>query len=222
MEHNLFLPLLLASSGNNAATSLLCPGPFSSRLLRSCLVLTPASLTLSSHQRRPVNCDWMPASYTSGQSSYRRGDPICWALLQRSQTVQLQTEIPKHYKSVELLSIFQCQDPLHKRKAPYYRLSGNGSDTASSTLCHGAWTFAQSAHLSTRWERMASQIELLICTRRTTTQQLILQQQKCGALGGSLLECGVVGQHYETPYFHPWHRHLPSRNCPVRNIVGPA
>jgi len=33
--------------------------------------------------------------------------------------------------------------------------------------------------------------------------QFIWQQHTCGALGGSRMECGVVGQHYKTPYFHP-------------------
>ena len=50
-------------------------------------------------------------------------------------------------------------------------------------------------------------METHICTRRTTTHQFIWQQQHtCGALGWSPLEWGVVGQHYETPYFHPRHQ----------------
>ena len=39
------------------------------------------------HQRRLANCDWMPASYTSRQSSYPRGHPTRWASSQRSHTV---------------------------------------------------------------------------------------------------------------------------------------
>jgi len=75
----------------------------------------------------------------------------------------------------------------------------------SSTLCHGAWTSAPlSAH-------------------RKTTHLLIWQQrQKCGALGRSPIECGVVGQHYETLYFHPRHRHPHSWNDSSGNSVGPA
>ena len=42
------------------------------------------------------------------------------------------------------------------------------------------------------------------CTRRTTSQQLILQQHHtCGAVGGSPMECGVGGQPHKTPHFHP-------------------
>ena len=36
------------------------------------------------HQRRLVNCDWMPAPYTSGQPSNPRRHPTCWASSQRS------------------------------------------------------------------------------------------------------------------------------------------
>jgi len=35
----------------------------------------------------------------------------------------------------------------------------------------------------------------------TTPQFIWQQQQKCGALGGSPMECGVGGKHYETRYF---------------------
>jgi len=54
-------------------------------VLSGAAVLTPASLTC--HQRRLANCDWMPASYTSEQSSYPRRHPTCWASSQRSNTV---------------------------------------------------------------------------------------------------------------------------------------
>jgi len=58
-----------------------------------------------------------------------------------------------------------------------------------------------------------------------TAQQLISssylrQQQKCGAPGGSPMECEVVGQHYETPYFQPQHRHPPSCNGLTKNSMG--
>jgi len=62
-----------------------------------------------------------------------------------------------------------------------------------------------------------------VCTRRTTTHHFIWQQhQKCGALGGSPIECRVTGQHHETPYFHPWHLHPPSWNDPSKNRLGPV
>ena len=32
----------------------------------------------------------------------------------------------------------------------------------------------------------------------------------------SLTECGVVGEHYSTPCFHPRHQHPPSRNDPAK------
>ena len=80
-----------------------------------------------------------------------------------------------------------------------------GCHTVSSTPCHGAWTSAPlSSYPFTRWERTASisQIEIPICARRTTTHQFIWwQQHTCGALGGLPMECGLVGEHYETPNF---------------------
>jgi len=36
------------------------------------------------------------------------------------------------------------------------------------------------------------------------------------------MEGGEVGQHYETPYFHPRRRHPPSWNYPYENSVGSA
>jgi len=33
----------------------------------------------------------------------------------------------KHYESMEFLSIFEWQAPPHKRKTPYWKLSGDGS-----------------------------------------------------------------------------------------------
>ena len=57
-------------------------------LLRSCLVPQwshPPHWPY--HQRRLANCDWMPASYHSGQPSYLHRHPTCWALSQRSRTV---------------------------------------------------------------------------------------------------------------------------------------
>jgi len=39
------------------------------------------------HQRHLANCDWMPASFTSGQPSNPRRHPTCWASSQRSHTI---------------------------------------------------------------------------------------------------------------------------------------
>jgi len=36
----------------------------------------------------------------------------------------------KHYKSVEFLSIFRVSIPPHKHKAPYWKLSSDGSESA--------------------------------------------------------------------------------------------
>jgi len=75
-----------------------------------------------------VNCDWMPASYNSGQSSYSHRYPTYWASLQRIHTF-------------------------------------------SSTTPHGAWTSAPlSAHLSIRWQCIATPIETPICSHQTTHQ----------------------------------------------------
>jgi len=65
----------------------LSPGAFNHRVLRSCLV-TQCSYTpyRPVHQRPLANCDWMPASYTSGQPSNRRRRPTCWASSQCSHT----------------------------------------------------------------------------------------------------------------------------------------
>ena len=61
---------------NNAANSHLSPGPFNRRVLR---YVPKCSHTphWSCHQRRLVNCDWMPASHTSGQPSNPNRHPTC-------------------------------------------------------------------------------------------------------------------------------------------------
>jgi len=48
---------------------------FRNALLSGTAVLIPASST--PHQRRLANCDWMPASYTSGQPSNPRRHSTC-------------------------------------------------------------------------------------------------------------------------------------------------
>jgi len=37
----------------------------------------------------------------------------------------------KHYKLVEFLSNLNVKPPLHERKAPYWRLSGDGSELSA-------------------------------------------------------------------------------------------
>ena len=55
----------------------------------------------------------------------------------------------------------------------------------------------------------------------TTTHQLIWRfQLKCGVLDGSSMECRVIGEYYEAPYFHPQHQHPPSWNGPTENSMG--
>jgi len=82
------------ASGNTVANSHLSPGPFNSRVLRFCLVPQCSHLPYwPCQQRRLANCDWMPASYTTGQSSYPRRHPIGWASSQSSHTV---SNMPSH------------------------------------------------------------------------------------------------------------------------------
>ena len=62
--------LWLGCWSNNSASHP-SPGPFNRRALRSCLVpLCSNPPHWPCHQRLLANCDWMPASYTSGQPSY--------------------------------------------------------------------------------------------------------------------------------------------------------
>jgi len=90
--------------------------------------------------------------------------------------------------------------------------SSQWSHTVSSTPCPRAWKSAPiSAHLSIEYKCTALQIEtptvFAICNHRTTTHQFIWQQQHtCGAVGGLPMECGVNGQTYKAPHFHPRHR----------------
>ena len=72
---------------NNVANSHPSPGPFDCRVLHSCLVPQCSYPPYWPHQRRLANCDWMPASYTSGQPYNPRRYPTCWASSQRSHTI---------------------------------------------------------------------------------------------------------------------------------------
>jgi len=123
--------------------------------------------------------------------------------------------------------------PSYSRRHPTRWASSQRSYTFSNMPCHRAWTPASlSAHLPTGCECTASQIDTPVCARRATTDQFIWQQQHtCGALGGSPMEHGVVGQPYETPYFHLRRRHSSSleqrgsdftASAPVSGVSAPA
>jgi len=70
--------LQLGCWSNNSANSHPSPGALNRRVL--CLVLVPQCLHPTfrpRHQRRLANCDWILASYTSGQPSNPRSHPTC-------------------------------------------------------------------------------------------------------------------------------------------------
>ena len=83
-----------------------------------------------------------------------------------------------------MLASYTSGQPSKPRRHPTCWASSQWSHTVSSTPWHGAWTSAPlSAHLSIECKRTAPQIETPICTRRTTTHQLMWQQQHtCSAL----------------------------------------
>ena len=86
--------LWLGCWSNNVTNSHLSPGPFNSRVLRSCLVPQCSQPPhWPRHQQRLAKCDLIPAPYTSGQSSFPRKHPTCHASLQRSHTV---SSTPSH------------------------------------------------------------------------------------------------------------------------------
>ena len=160
--------------GNIVGNSHLSPGPFNSRVLISCLV---PQCSHTPHwfcdQRRLANCDWMPASYTSGQPSYVRRHPTSWASWQ-SSLLCFQHTVP--------WSLHICSTQL----SPIHSVGTHGNSNRDTDLYppHNSQSI---------W------------------------QHTCGALGGS-----PIRQHYETPYFHPRHRHPPSRNGSDKKSVEPA
>jgi len=80
--------LRLGRWSNNVADSHPSPGSFNSILVLPCLVQQcsyPPNWPCC--QRRLVNCDWIPAPCTSGQSSYSRRHPAYWTSSQWSHTV---------------------------------------------------------------------------------------------------------------------------------------
>jgi len=80
--------LRLGCWSNNSANSHPSPGPFNRRVLRSCLVpQCSCPPHQPRHQRRFANCDWMPASYISGQPSNPCRRLNCWASSQWSHIV---------------------------------------------------------------------------------------------------------------------------------------
>jgi len=102
---------LLGCWSNNVANNHPSPGPFNCRVLRSCLVPQCShSPHWPHHQRRLANCDWMPASYSSGQSSYPRRRPACWTSSQSSPTASslawLMTGGRQHHTSATLPTAF--------------------------------------------------------------------------------------------------------------------
>ena len=106
------------------------------------------------------------------------------------------------------------------RKHPIYWASSQRSYTFSSTPCHGAWTPTPlSVHLSIEWECTVSQIDTPICTSHTTTYWVRLTTTEVRRSRQSPMECWVVAQHHETPYFHLRH---PSWNGPAWKSLGPA
>jgi len=77
--------------------------------------------------------------------------------------------------------------------------------------------------LPTEGECTASQMKTPICTHWTTTHQFIWQQKHtCAGLGGSPVEFGVVGHHYEIAHFQPRHRHTHPWNGPSKYIANQA
>jgi len=68
--------------------------PQSHRVLHGCMVSQCSYPPhRPRHQRRLANCDWMPASCTSGQPYNPRRHPTCWASSQWSHTV---SSAPSH------------------------------------------------------------------------------------------------------------------------------
>jgi len=83
-------------------------------------------------------------------------------------------------------------------------------------LIHSALTCPSSAnarHLKSRHPFVPAAQQLI--SFQSTSQQ----QHTCGAVGGSPMKCGVSGQPYKTPHFHPRHGH-PLRNDPPKTSLS--
>ena len=76
---------------------------------------------------------------------------------------------------------------------------------ATLSLAHRSWSLNWDTHLYP--------------PHNNSSVHLIPQQQEYGALGGSPMECRVVGENCETPYFHSWHRHPPYWNDPAKSSM---
>jgi len=73
---------------NNVANIHPSPGAFNRRVLRSCLVPQCSYPSYRPHHQRCLaNCDWMPASFTSGLPSNPRRHPTWWTSSQWSNAV---------------------------------------------------------------------------------------------------------------------------------------
>ena len=131
---------------NNAANSHLGPGSFGSRVLRSCLLLQCSYLPHCpcQHQRRLANCDWLPASCTSRQSSDPRRHPTFWASSQRSHTV---SSTPCHGTwtsaplSAHLSTVWECtapqiDTPIYTRGRTNHQFIDNNSIRATHWADH--------------------------------------------------------------------------------------
>ena len=76
---------------------------------------------------------------------------------------------------------------------------------ATLSLAHRSWSLNWDTHLYP--------------PHNNSSVHLIPQQQEYGALGGSPMECRVVGENCETPYFHSWHRYPPYWNDPAKSSM---
>jgi len=90
----------LAGSGWGAGATTLrnshpSPGPFNCRVLCSCLLAQSSYTPYQSHHQC-ADCDWMHASFTSGQPFCPRRHPTCWASLQWSHTLAHRAVEPAH------------------------------------------------------------------------------------------------------------------------------
>ena len=82
------------------------------------------------------------------------------------------------------------------------------------------WTMRQVNGCSTPAPRSSAAKQWFEQLAQKTKKKFIWQQHTCGAVGGSPVECGVVGQPHKTPHFHP--RHPPAWNDPSKKSLGLA
>ena len=80
----------------------------------------------------------------------------------------------KHYISLEFLSIFSMSSAPHKRKAPYYKLSGDGSESV---------IYSSSVHKKLNLTQMKQQFKCLRTQWHGDGQPKVLGGSKCLILG---------------------------------------